>query len=817
MLKQTRASYFSNFKNAQYCALSTDTIPNYIKNGDEVYFIDTAKRCLYDADSGTLIEQPSSGGGSSDWTNASVIFINNTPENGEYFVDTPFGVIPIEEQETIVLPLKKEDDSIFYLSFKDIIDVESSIAPSVTGNITIEENGFEIQGDGSIAFSSLAPTEISGVPPLELEDALARPIRKLIQHGKVDISGTDVICNNGTLTVVDGQIVADGTPEQITLSVTGAEDQTATAENLFAVENIEDTQDIITGKVIRRTEAVVSDGTTPSGRYVGTVGEGNIIVKALETGYSGDIVEFETEEETPLTVKVDLEPQQDLHGYDAPWPAGGGKNKFDVDSVTSNDFSVSGGTFTNTKTDTRAFFQLGVQQLNNGTYIKTVAAYGFVDAGRVFTKISGIEDGITALRIKHNGSTRDITLCDYPWTGTDDLWISFTIVSNDPTTNGGLVISDVQLEISATGSTEASAFAPYSNECPISGWTGANVTRTGKSIVPFLEDTKTATSNYNGYIGWSDLWKIRDRTKTYTYSVYIDNTNAIDKSCVSVWLKDESNSSYVDGAVKSGNLINAGAEGWSTVTLDMSTLPNTYYLYFGLNLKANGTASKPMVVVGSTPADYEAYQGNTYTVTWEDEVFGAEPDVVSGEMPVTWTEVDMGTLDWASYSEENYIIRADVPGKANGVHNLISSSYKTSTAASHNSVEFGFNEIIGINNASFPNRIYLRSQEAYADYSLLNGVQLCFELATPIQTTITPTPITALSGYNNVWADCGDVTVFVPDDAVIEQVAAQKLKTAEGDNTLTVTAEVQDIVFDVAYRKNDSGGETLPDARGVYF
>lgn len=57
MIKQIRASYFANFKNAQYCALSTDTIPDYLENGDEVYIIDTGKNYIYDASSSSLIEK----------------------------------------------------------------------------------------------------------------------------------------------------------------------------------------------------------------------------------------------------------------------------------------------------------------------------------------------------------------------------------------------------------------------------------------------------------------------------------------------------------------------------------------------------------------------------------------------------------------------------------------------------------------------------------------------------------------------------------------------------------------------------------------
>ena len=59
MIKQIRASYYHNFKNAQYCALSTDTdeIPNYLKNGDQVYIIDTGKSYIYDEFNGQLVEE----------------------------------------------------------------------------------------------------------------------------------------------------------------------------------------------------------------------------------------------------------------------------------------------------------------------------------------------------------------------------------------------------------------------------------------------------------------------------------------------------------------------------------------------------------------------------------------------------------------------------------------------------------------------------------------------------------------------------------------------------------------------------------------
>lgn len=61
MVKQIRASYFHNLKNAQYCALLSDIqdeLPDFLNNGDEVYIIDTAKKYYYNASTGQLDEQP---------------------------------------------------------------------------------------------------------------------------------------------------------------------------------------------------------------------------------------------------------------------------------------------------------------------------------------------------------------------------------------------------------------------------------------------------------------------------------------------------------------------------------------------------------------------------------------------------------------------------------------------------------------------------------------------------------------------------------------------------------------------------------------
>lgn len=92
MIKQIRASYSNNKKNAQYCALSTDNLPNYLKNGDEVYFIDTGKSYIYNEQTGELVEGTLSGGGggggASSLAGLSDVYITN-PQLGQVLKLSP--------------------------------------------------------------------------------------------------------------------------------------------------------------------------------------------------------------------------------------------------------------------------------------------------------------------------------------------------------------------------------------------------------------------------------------------------------------------------------------------------------------------------------------------------------------------------------------------------------------------------------------------------------------------------------------------------------------------------------------------------------
>ena len=160
-------------------------------------------------------------------------------------------------------------------------------------------------------------------------------------------------------------------------------------------------------------------------------------------------------------------------------------------------------------------------------------------------------------------------------------------------------------------------WTPYMNVCPISGWTGANIYCTDKSIVNFTVNTFTNQnqSQYNGNVGWCDnLYHLSAYAgKTVTYSVDIDATNATsDNNAARIWAKDkEGNWKYL---ATTGTYINAGTSGRSSISVAITD--DIDWIVFGLWLQTNATASNPMVELSSMATEYKDYEGITIPVTF---------------------------------------------------------------------------------------------------------------------------------------------------------------------------------------------------------
>lgn len=449
---------------------------------------------------------------------------------------------------------------------------------------------------------------------------------------------------------------------------------------------------------------------------------------------------------------------QDLHGYDSPWPAGGGKNKFNgtflqgywayadgtwVNSpnwITTEKIPCKASTSYTVSADAKATRWQGfVWYDSNGDFISTDNLNSNVNIGLTKTSPS-------------NAAYLIFNIAGYP--GTND-----TIAPSD--------VTYFQLEEGSS----STAYAPYSNICPISGWTGANVTRTGKNLIDIpasvTKDGITFTKDSDGYVTASpssgDPRSWGKNNAQFFVNLAPGNYKFVIK------LKTPSASQYSGWEIYSPTGVKiAGSSGGKFRADEVAAFTASESGNYYIMAKLHTSASRLMVVKdGADTSNYEPYSGDTYSITFPSEagtVYGGTLDVTNGKLTVDRAMVDLGTLTWYTAASQR-ITRFRAPvigikqiGSPNVLGAIVCSSYTTKTA---NQTYTGS---LGISLQQNANDVYIYDpqKEAFsaADFkSAMSGVQLVYELAAPQTYQLTPTEVTTLLGDNTIWADTGDVTV----------------------------------------------------------
>ena len=182
---------------------------------------------------------------------------------------------------------------------------------------------------------------------------------------------------------------------------------------------------------------------------------------------SGAIATFNTSLALPLQdCTIEINAVQDLHGYDKPWSGGNGKNLFDeqypnIDGSIRRVYVHTGtGTFT----------------LSTTTQIVSGSANLFFQAGQATSGESTNINGV------YSGCPKTVTTTD------GYVTIGYRLV-NGTTDAGNPTKHKTQLEKGST----ATAYEPYSNICPINGFTDANI-HVADDENPHIVDNVTAIS-----------------------------------------------------------------------------------------------------------------------------------------------------------------------------------------------------------------------------------------------------------------------------------------------------------------------------------
>lgn len=518
---------------------------------------------------------------------------------------------------------------------------------------------------------------------------------------------------------------------------------------------------------------------------------------------SGSIVSFlDGADDIPVKdLSVGIEPVQDLHGYDHPWPGGDGKNILDVEGRTVSgaqtpatirgencNITKAGDTLICTTTGpwSKVWMELDKSTLINGqTY--TVSAH-FSNPGADRIGVAWFDTVWHDLVLSSDASVKLETSFTFD---SSQVRIVLEFVTNNTASNTGntVVISEMQLELGST----ATAFEPYENICQITGWTGAKVTRTGKNLLPKFSNRTdngvTVTVNDDGSVTLSG-------TATANAYFSVDNNdlpigdyifsfnNPVANSGVHISFHNANNAYFGDSTADSVN---------KTLRLQ-SREPSTTILYVTRGVTLTNFVVKPQLELGSTATDYEPYQGDIYSITFpaaSGTVYGGTLAVVSGKLVVNSIGEQFTSAEYyGNYGSENaplYYCERTRPERIkpywyNAQTTLLLSNYFRKSSSFSDAALPDCE--MRTNASGNPRRFYFRW-----DSNTLANINSAFaetpffviaELATPIVYDLTPQEITTILGQNNVWADAGDVTVTYRADPVkfIDRKLATLLENA---------------------------------------
>jgi len=459
------------------------------------------------------------------------------------------------------------------------------------------------------------------------------------------------------------------------------------------------------------------------------------------TEIEGNPISFSTlTAQNATECSIDLEPIQDLHGYDKPWVGGAGKNKLITDVATIKAWNVNGTWNGNTFTPTGKSITftivtdsddnvIGIKV--NGTNDNTVVDFDIYRDNQNSCPFNGyILNGCS------NGSvsTYDLRVSDIT-TGANATYGSDTTIALSDTgkwrccvfVRANAVLSNVMFYPMIRLSTETDpTFAPYTNECSISGRTQVGIEGCGKNLLDpdaiyeIFDLTGTGAYRYGQSFPGG---------KTYTI------------------INNSSNDSIYYRTPKA-DLSDRGTSSVQVLANHSATVEvaNDRVLWLFTGAIADWNAATPnMAVIIGTDSIFEPYtKSNDLTIQFGDTVYGASLDVKRGVLSVDRVLVDLDTFTWGTITNTRWHTGDQATYKptssSSSIPNLISEKYETvSPSVLYNSSSNG----ITITTTS---DIICRNGSTTTPPS----GNIAIELATPTEIQLTPHEVNLLKGANYI-------------------------------------------------------------------
>ena len=587
----------------------------------------------------------------------------------------------------------------------------------------------------------------------------------------IDSTPTDNSANavqsGGVKSALDNKVDKDGD------KVLSTEDYT-TAEKtkLGALPNADTLNADLANKQDASTAVRSVNGNLPTNGEV-TLNAEDIPAEGVgdETVSGNPIVISDAMASVAKSLSVDLEPVQDLHGFDHPWVGGSGKNllPMTVDDIKTR--NTSGTWSGNAYTKNGITFALIT---DDGGNITGISVNGTASGGNstitLFSNASALSDGTYILT---GGVSSDIGLFVYNngnyHTSTGGA-VQFTVSSPSSlyaaisVNNGTAVTNQVMYPMIRLATETDASFAPYSNICPIYPHTQAEVQRTGKNLLQVTASSSTVlgvtfTVNADGSVNANGTVTGEGNINFLLGYVRLDQqANLVLNGAPS----GSSLSSYYLAALNEGLTQQIGADTGSGANIGLQQAIAVRIRMLN-GATADNVLFKPMIRLASeTDATFEPYHGQSAVMPFGQDVYGCHADF-SGKVTVTHRAYDITgneTVAVLSASQYAYGFRlafsCAIPS-FDEVPDAYCSDFETkSRGGLVNRGEVGMALASG-NTCCF----IVPGIESQADfvtwfqnkYSSGNPVQVVCELLNPIELSLTPAQLTLLQGTNILTAD----------------------------------------------------------------
>lgn len=364
-------------------------------------------------------------------------------------------------------------------------------------------------------------------------------------------------------------------------------------------------------------------------------------------------------------------------------------------------------------------------------------------------------------------------------------------------TDGAYDIPVRDLKIGIVPKQSGSGDPSPSNIRPITGWTEATVTRTGKNMA----DTSTVL---HGIPSLTTGASYTDIVSTNRYAYIPKPIKAQGGLVVTVYTKDLADLEdffvlkYKNGLLQSyDRKIFLAINTPHSFVIPANTF-DTIMVAFGASAADSNISLYPFngvvqVEYGSIATTYEPYSGDIYTISLgvADTVYGGTLDVTTGVLTVDkkmitvdGTNVQMtakgssAPINYYFNTPDGYLFDMTgsgwLPRRFSNENYLRSDKFKIMYYTDF--VEYGgfvLSAYIGSNGTAlqprfiFPDSANITTVAEANAWFASNPTTLVYPLATPTTYQLTPTEVKTLLGTNNIWADTGDTDVEYKADTTL--------------------------------------------------